>query len=98
MIRLDGKLLSQKIFDKLLIEIQALKTTVTPRLAVCLVGDDPASFVYVKNKIKACEKVGISSLKKQFPASLSKEELKKEIDKLKSRPSSSWSFGPASLA
>ena len=82
MIRLDGKLLSEKIFDDLSNEIQSLKKTFTPCLAVCLVGDDPASFVYVRNKIKACERAGISSVKKHFPAGISKEELKKELEKL----------------
>ena len=86
MIRLDGKLLSLKIFDELSKETQSLKKTVTPCLAVCLVGDDPASSVYVRNKIKACEKVGFLSLEKHFPATVSKEELKKEIEKLNQDP------------
>ena len=82
MILLDGKFLSQKIFDDLSNKIQTLQTTSVPSLAVCLIGDNPASFVYVRNKIKACQKVGIKSIKKHFPASISKEDLKKEIEKL----------------
>lgn len=82
MIRLDGNLLSQKIFSSILKETQAFKKDFVPRLAVCLVGEDPASSIYVKNKIKACEKAGIQSLKKHFPAGISKQKLKQEIERL----------------
>ena len=78
---LDGKVLSAKIFKSIFDEVQGLKKnySLTPGLAVCLVGDDPASAVYVKNKIKACEKAGFYSLLKKLDGFISKESLKKEI-------------------
>ena len=61
---IDGKALSAKYREKLKSEIQSLKSRgVTPGLAVILVGDDPGSQVYVRNKIKAAEYVGIKSLR-----------------------------------
>ncbi len=51
-------------------------------LAVCIVGEDPASQVYVANKLKACEEVGFYSVEKKLPASISVSELKKIITDL----------------
>ncbi len=51
-----------------------------PELAVILVGEDPASQVYVRNKGKACEKVGIHSIEKKVPADITEAELFKLID------------------
>ncbi|MDE0092485.1 MAG: bifunctional 5,10-methylenetetrahydrofolate dehydrogenase/5,10-methenyltetrahydrofolate cyclohydrolase [Oligoflexia bacterium] len=78
---LDGKILSEKIFKELFNEVQLLRKdhNITPGLAVCLIGDKPASAIYVKNKIKACEKVGFYSVLKKFSKDISKESLKKEI-------------------
>ena len=78
---LNGKALSEKIFQNIFDEVQSLKqqNSLTPGLAVCLAGDNPASALYVKNKIKACEKAGFYSLLKKFPKNISKESLKKEI-------------------
>ena len=78
---LDGKLLSEKIFKDIFNEVQGLKKNYNfvPGLAVCLVGHNPASEIYVKNKIKACEKAGFYSVLKKFPSHISKENLKKEI-------------------
>ena len=78
---LDGKVLSEKIFKGIFDEVQALKKNcgLVPGLAVCLVGDNPASEVYVRNKMKACEKVGFYSVLKKFPKDISKENLKEEI-------------------
>ncbi len=56
-----------------------------PGLAVVLVGDDPASQVYVKNKIKACSDTGIQSFHNQLPAKTTEEELLKLISKLNSQ-------------
>lgn len=60
---LDGKALARKLRDELLGEVEALRaqTGLTPGLAVVLVGDDPASQVYVRNKERACAEVGIAS-------------------------------------
>ena len=57
-----------------------------PGLAVILVGDDPASAVYVRNKVKACETTGIRSILEQYPASLSEAELLARIDGLNNDP------------
>jgi len=53
-----------------------------PGLAVVLVGDDPASAVYVRNKVKACEENGLHSVMEQYPASLGEAELLARIDAL----------------
>ncbi len=53
-----------------------------PGLAVILVGDDPASQVYVRNKGKACQKAGIESITRLFPAEISQEKLLAEIEQL----------------
>ena len=84
---LDGKLLSEKIFQQL---SERLKTVdFVPGLAVCLVGDNPAitpSQVYVKHKLKACDRVGFYSLLKKFPARISPAQLKDEIQALNQDP------------
>lgn len=57
---IDGKLLAQKTREKLKKEVEDLKAiNIVPKLAVILVGNDPASKVYVRNKSKACQEVGI---------------------------------------
>jgi len=58
------------------------KTGVTPGLAVILVGDNPASAVYVASKIKACAEAGIRSFRKQYPATIDEETLIGTIDEL----------------
>ncbi len=62
-----------------------LKSGVTPGLAVVLVGDNPASKVYVRNKIRACEQVGVQSFSLDFPASISTHDLVDEIETLNAR-------------
>ncbi len=81
---LDGKSLSQKIFQQISVEVQSFKKehSFVPGLAVILIGDNPASEIYVKNKIKACKQVGFHSVLKQLPASTSKTTLKKQLDEL----------------
>ena len=57
---IDGKNLAKKVKDELREEVKRLKEFgINPKLAVILVGEDPASKVYVRNKSKACENVGI---------------------------------------
>jgi methylenetetrahydrofolate dehydrogenase (NADP+)/methenyltetrahydrofolate cyclohydrolase len=58
------------------------KTGVTPGLAVILVGDNPASAVYVASKIKACAEAGIRSFRKQYPATVDEETLIGTIEEL----------------
>lgn len=80
---LDGKMLSTKIKDDLKQEVQILKNQgIKPALAVIIVGNDPASKVYVKNKKIACEYCGIESLEFALPEGTTQEELIALIDKL----------------
>lgn len=58
----------------------------TPTLAVILAGDDPASAVYVRNKVRACERTGIRSIEKRLPGTVSEEELLSLIDALNAAP------------
>ena len=75
---LDGKALSTKLIDSVKEEAKRLK----PTLAVILVGENPASLTYVKNKQKACEAAGIKYLEIRFPDSVTQKELLAEIDKI----------------
>jgi methylenetetrahydrofolate dehydrogenase (NADP+)/methenyltetrahydrofolate cyclohydrolase len=69
---LDGKALAETVRAELAEKVVALKATqgITPCLAVILVGEDPASAVYVKNKVAACEKAGFRSIKETYPANV----------------------------
>ncbi len=74
--RLDGKVLSQKLREQMRLEVEELKKAgKKPGLAVVLVGDDPASRVYVNGKKKACEELGIRSFEYALPAETKEEEL-----------------------
>lgn len=80
---IDGKAISEQIRAELATEVEGLKSQgVTPGLAVIIVGEDPASQVYVRNKGKACEDVGIYSVIFELPASAAVEEILKKIDEL----------------
>ena len=80
---IDGKLISAEVLDSVRERVEYLKSRgVEPCLAVIIVGDDPASRVYVNNKKKSCEKVGIKSLEFALPAQTAQEELIELIDKL----------------
>jgi methylenetetrahydrofolate dehydrogenase (NADP+)/methenyltetrahydrofolate cyclohydrolase len=80
---IDGKKISAEIKDELKAEVEELKKQGKEAcLAVVLVGDDPASAVYVKNKKKACEYIGVKSLSYELPASTSESELLELIDRL----------------
>jgi methylenetetrahydrofolate dehydrogenase (NADP+)/methenyltetrahydrofolate cyclohydrolase len=74
---LDGKALAQKIYQELTLTIAELQPKIgrPPGLAVLMVGDNPASAAYVRNKEKACAKVGIASFGKHFPTQTSQQEL-----------------------
>ena len=76
-LRIDGKQMATEIREEVAAEVQALisGSGVTPGLAVVLVGDDPASAVYVRNKGIACEEAGIYSETIHLPATTSEEEL-----------------------
>ncbi len=81
---LDGKTLAQKIQQELQEQIPALEARIgrPPGLAVLMVGDNPASAAYVRNKERACTKVGIASFGRHFPAETSQEELEGAIAQL----------------
>ncbi|MFK0735636.1 MAG: bifunctional methylenetetrahydrofolate dehydrogenase/methenyltetrahydrofolate cyclohydrolase FolD [Gloeotrichia echinulata GP01] len=81
---LDGKALAEKIQQKLAQRITELQTQIgrPPGLAVLMVGDNPASAAYVRNKEKACTKVGIASFGKHFPTQTTQGELEAVIAEL----------------
>lgn len=81
---LDGKALAQKIQQQLKESIQILEPKIgrPPGLAVLMVGDNPASAAYVKGKDRACQRVGVASLVKNFPAQTSQQELEGVIEDL----------------
>ena len=83
---IDGKAISQIIKDELKEKTARLKEQgLEVTLAVILVGEDPASQVYVRNKKKACEYIGYRSLSYELPKETSQEELLKLIDELNNR-------------
>ena len=81
---MDGKALAQKIQTQLQQRIQTLQPQIgrPPGLAVLMVGDNPASAAYVRNKERDCAKVGIASFGKHFPANTSQSELEQAIQTL----------------
>ncbi len=80
---LSGKEVSARIKGELKIEAEKLKESgIMPGLAVIIVGDDPASRVYVNNKKKACEEIGIHSEEYALPADTDEAELLALIDRL----------------
>ncbi|MBO9600755.1 MAG: bifunctional 5,10-methylene-tetrahydrofolate dehydrogenase/5,10-methylene-tetrahydrofolate cyclohydrolase, partial [Cohnella sp.] len=79
---IDGKNISDEIRVELRQEVEQLKKQgVTPGLVVILVGEDPASQVYVNNKAKACEQLGYYSEVVRLPAETSQQALLDMIDK-----------------
>ena len=83
---IDGKMVSTKVKDEVREEIKALKDKgIRTTLAVVIVGDNPASRVYVNNKKKACEYTGIESLEFALPGTTTQDELLKLVDELNKR-------------
>ncbi len=83
---IDGKMVSTKVKDEVRDEIKALNEKgIEATLAVVIVGDDPASRVYVNNKKKACEYTGIRSLEFALSGTTTQEELLKLVDELNNR-------------
>lgn len=82
---IDGKAIATEIHEEVKAQIAALGGR-PPCLAVILVGDDPASEIYVRRKTEACESVGIHSLKRLFPSTITQAELLEEIEALNSNP------------
>lgn len=78
---MDGKGLADEMQNEMIEAVQALKKNgITPGLVVLLVGENPASQTYVKNKEKRAVALGFHSLVKRLPETISEEELLKEID------------------
>ena len=78
---LDGKVFSETLRKDIARRVQALKEKgVTPGLTVILVGDDPASEIYVRNKGIGCEEVGIYSRTIRLPAETTQEELERVVE------------------
>ncbi len=83
---MDGKAVSAKVKEQVAQEISVLKEQgISSKLAVVIVGDDPASRVYVNNKKKACEACGIISEEYALPATTTNEELLSLVDELNQR-------------
>ncbi len=80
---IDGKAVSKKVKEDVKAECEQLKAKgIIPGLAVIIVGDDPASQVYVHNKEVACEACGFYSVKYALPAETTQDELNSLVDKL----------------
>jgi methylenetetrahydrofolate dehydrogenase (NADP+)/methenyltetrahydrofolate cyclohydrolase len=84
---IDGNALSRQLRAQVAQRTQALKARgITPGLAVVLVGDNPASQVYVRNKVKACEDVGFHSVLEKYDATLTEEQLLARVAALNNDP------------
>jgi len=84
---IDGKKISQEIRNEVALDVQILhKQGIHPHLTVILVGDNPASQVYVRMKGKACEKAGIISETLTFPSNVTMNTLLKVINELNTNP------------
>jgi methylenetetrahydrofolate dehydrogenase (NADP+)/methenyltetrahydrofolate cyclohydrolase len=84
---IDGARIARELRAELAQRVAALAAAgTTPGLAVILVGEDPASQIYVRNKVRACAEVGIRSLQETYPASLGEGELLARIAALNADP------------
>lgn len=84
---LDGRQINQQILAELKPRIQRLREkSRPPALAVVLVGEDPASHIYVRNKIKTCRELGITSIDKTAPASINTKDLLQLIQNFNNDP------------
>ena len=84
---IDGNVLSKQMRADFAARTQSLISQgIRPGLAVVLVGENPASQVYVRNKVKACEQVGIHSLLEKYPQDLSQADLLARVDALNNDP------------
>lgn len=85
---IDGKALAQELRDNLKTEVKQLQDDrgITPGLTVVLVGEDPASQIYVRNKVRQTQEVGMISNEIRMPAETSQQVLLDELDKLNKDP------------
>ena len=80
---IDGKLITNEIRKNIKKEIENLKEkNIIPGLGIILVGNDPASEIYVRNKMKACDELGVHALLYRFDEENSEEEIIEQIEKL----------------
>lgn len=85
---IDGKQLAMQLNEETATRVAALKKRgITPGIAVILVGDDPASAIYTRNKHRKAEKLGMKSVLKTFPADASQEEVMACVQELNNDPS-----------
>ncbi|MFO8060531.1 MAG: bifunctional methylenetetrahydrofolate dehydrogenase/methenyltetrahydrofolate cyclohydrolase FolD [Bacillota bacterium] len=89
---INGNQIAKQLRAELKVEVDELKSEhgVTPGLAVVLVGEDPASKVYVRNKHRACERVGIESIGIRLPADASHAEVMEKVEELNENPDVHW--------
>lgn len=85
---LDGKALAKTIRKELKGQVEEFKKEfgIQPGLSVVLVGENPASQVYVRNKVKACQETGMNSVRIDLPSETSQEDLLNVIEKLNADP------------
>lgn len=84
---IDGKAIAATLHADLARQVESLKAAgKTPGLAVILVGDDPASHVYVRNKVKACAEVGIESFEQRMDANSTESDIRHVIQNLNKNP------------
>jgi methylenetetrahydrofolate dehydrogenase (NADP+)/methenyltetrahydrofolate cyclohydrolase len=80
---IDGRAVASRVRERVAAEVAELRASgVAPGLATVLVGDDPASHVYVRMKRKACEEVGIASIHHELPADTRQEEVESLLERL----------------
>jgi methylenetetrahydrofolate dehydrogenase (NADP+)/methenyltetrahydrofolate cyclohydrolase len=81
---IDGKAAAQRLRSQYVARVEALRARagITPGLAVILVGDNPASAIYVNSKIKACESVGMRSTRHDLPATATTDQIVALIEQL----------------
>lgn len=81
---IDGKAFADRLSESLKSEVESLvaEHQLRPSIAVVLVGDDPASHVYVRNKVRRCKQLGIESIEHRLPSSTSQEELLALIEQM----------------
>jgi len=85
---IDGNALSKQLRAEVAVRAAALtEKGITPGLAVILVGENPASQVYVRNKVKACQDAGLHSVLEKYPATMTEAELLARVDALNNDPS-----------
>lgn len=83
---IDGKAIAQRVREEVRLRVAELRARgVEPGLATVLVGDDPGSAIYVRNKGKACEAIGMASIGYHLPATTGESELLRLVDELNAR-------------